>query len=294
MQPSARIATFMFHEVTDDPASSGYQRPRAMAYKHTSRAFAQYLDAIAGAPVSPTLVTETDLWAPRRHLFLTFDDGGSSALAVAAELERRGWRGHFFIVTSLVGTRGFLTADGIRQLHAAGHLIGSHSRTHPTIFRDLTLEQMVAEWRTSCAFLEDLVGEPVRTASVPGGHISRRVLSSADATGLSCLFTSEPWLTPRRFGDCSILGRFSVTTRTSPAHVRRLAQFRSWRRALIHRNLKVLLTKALPRLYRLYDRAVTRPFAPAPDGTPSARSEAPPPLEALLPGLSRDEGGAKP
>ena len=37
---------------------------------------------------------------------LTFDDGGPSALDAAGELAHRAWRGHFFIVTSLVGRAG--------------------------------------------------------------------------------------------------------------------------------------------------------------------------------------------
>jgi hypothetical protein len=42
-------------------------------------------------------------------VFLTFDDGGASALHPTADLlERRGWSGHFFVTTRRIGTPGFL------------------------------------------------------------------------------------------------------------------------------------------------------------------------------------------
>lgn len=253
-----QIASLMYHEVTDDPTGSGFQRPGAFPYKHSTAAFTEHLARIAGAPSVPGLVVDVDFTRSSRSLLLTFDDGGRSALTAAELLERRGWRGHFFIVTSLTGSRGFLDAPGIRALRAAGHLIGSHSHTHPNIFREQSPQRMVEEWRTSCDMIAQILGEPCVAASVPGGDISRRVLESASTAGLRYLFTSEPWLAPRRLGDCWILGRYSVKAGTPPARVAELARFRGWTRALVRRRLKVFATSAVPPLYRLYVRARTR------------------------------------
>jgi peptidoglycan/xylan/chitin deacetylase (PgdA/CDA1 family) len=248
----------MYHEVTDEPATSGFQRPGAFAYKHGTAAFDAHLQALIGAPAPPELVVDVDFERANRHLLLTFDDGGRSALTAAEHLSRHGWRGHFFIVTSLTGSRTFLDAEGIRELRRGGHLIGSHSHTHPNIFRAQSPAQMAEEWRTSCDAIAQILGEPCVTASVPGGDISRRVLESASTAGLRYLFTSEPWLAPRRIGDCWILGRYSVKTSTSAARVAELASFRGWTRALVRRRLKVLATSALPPVYRLYVRLRTR------------------------------------
>ena len=38
-----QIAAFTYHEVTDDPSSSGFQRLGAVPYKLTPRAFAEHL-----------------------------------------------------------------------------------------------------------------------------------------------------------------------------------------------------------------------------------------------------------
>src|SRR5207248_2822151 len=165
------------------------------------------LDAIGTGPVAPQLVTDIDLSAPGRHLLLTFDAGGRSALHIGDALCARGWRGHFFIVTNLLGVRTFLAPADIRQLRSCGHLIGSHSHTHPDIFNALSPRRMLEEWHASTDALSQVLGERCATAAVPGGDISPQVLESAAAAGLRALFTSEPWLVPRRVHGCWILGR---------------------------------------------------------------------------------------
>ena len=252
-----QIGSLMYHEVTDDPTTTGFQRPGAFAYKHSVAAFTEHLARIAATATHPALLSAVDFSIPHRHLTLTFDDGGKSALTAADLLGRHGWQGYFFIVTSLIGNRTFLDTAGVRALSEAGHEIGSHSHTHPSIFRELDPARMVDEWRVSSDTLSQITGRPCISASVPGGDISARVLESADAAGLRYLFTSEPWLVPRRVGGCTVLGRYSVKVSTSADTVGALARFQGWRSALVRRRLKVWATRALPPLYRLYIRART-------------------------------------
>ena len=75
--------------------------------------------------------------ARRPRVALTFDDGGASALDIAGMLERRGWRGHFFVTTSRIGEPGFVGPDAVRELAERGHDVGSHSHTHPTYMGNL-------------------------------------------------------------------------------------------------------------------------------------------------------------
>ena len=257
-----RIASFGYHEVTDDPTMSGFQRPAALPFKHTPRAFAEHLATVAAGPFVPGLIGDIDFTRPGRHVLLTFDDGGKSAVYVADQLSRRGGRGHFFIVTSLIGTRTFLDAADIRYLRSSGHVVGSHSHTHPDIFRDETPQRMIEEWRTSCGILADLLGEPCSIASVPGGDISTAVLRSAAPAGLRYLFTSEPWTAPRQMNGTWILGRFGPKVGTSPARVGALVRFHGWQSALLERRLKGVVRRSLPALYRFYVRRTTQDWVP--------------------------------
>lgn len=255
---SALVASFGYHDVTDDVGQSGFQRKGAVPYKLGPRQFREHLDRIAQAQHSPGLVTDLDLAGPGRHVLLTFDDGGKSALAAGDELSRRGWKGHFFITTGFIGHRTFLDASEIRQLRKAGHLVGSHSHTHPNIYRDLDPERMLVEWHQSSDILSQILGEPCLAGAVPGGDSSRTVLRSAGQSGLRYLFTSDPCLTPQVTAGCWILGRFCAKTSTTPEEIAQLAQFHRWVPKLLVRQLKGLARLSMPSLYRLYVRHATR------------------------------------
>ena len=257
MTARASVAGFMYHDVTDEPDASGFLQAGARPYKLSRRAFEFHLAGIAEARLAPSLVTDVDFSRPGRYLVLTFDDGGKSVLAAGETLARRGWKAHFFIVTSRIGERTFLNGPEIRELAACGHLVGSHSHTHPNIFRDLSPEHMREEWRVSRDVIAQILGAPCMAASVPGGDSSPLVLQAAADVGFAHLFTSEPVLTPQYVAGCWVLGRFAAKVGTSPARVRQLATFRGWAGALLVWRLKEAARAGLPRLYRAYVRAST-------------------------------------
>ena len=193
----------LYHDVVDKAQfdSSGFPGGDAAVYKLDLRKFRQHLDAIAKANPNVTL---------------TFDDGGVSARTyIADELEKRGWRGYFFIATNWIGRTGFLQADHIRELRDRGHIIGSHSCSHPTRMSRYTLGDIIHEWSRSCGILTEILGEPVRTASVPGGYYSEKVARAAALAGLETLYTSEPTADDDLVEGCVIKGRFMVQRHTS-------------------------------------------------------------------------------
>ena len=252
------VAALGYHDVTDSPQESGFQRKGAVPYKLGWSRFTEHLDRIAAGSLAPALVSSIDFSQPGHHLLLTFDDGGKSALAIGEELCRRNWRGHFFISTGLIGRRTFLTIEEIRQLRAAGHIIGSHSHSHPDIYRELRWEQMMVEWTQSADILAQILGEPCTAAAVPGGEISRQVLKSAAAAGLRYVFTSDPCPEPRIVGGAWVLGRFCVKASTAADEIADLSRFRRWRSKLLVRRLKQLAGRSLPPLYRFYVGYSTR------------------------------------
>lgn len=252
MTAQARIATFLYHDIVDDPQESGFQRRSAMVYKQSRALFAKHLDRIASNGLVAGRVTDLNFQQPGKHVLMTFDDGGRGALHAAEELNRRGWKGHFFVTTSLLGTSTFLDASAIRYLHSCGHVIGSHSHSHPDIFKALSFARMLAEWGQSCDLLSDLLGAPCVAASVPGGDVSRRVFQSADAAGIQFLFTSDPFLVPRQEGACRILGRICPKADIPLPALQRLAEFRGWTKEAVRGRVKSGLKTAFFPLYRIY------------------------------------------
>jgi peptidoglycan/xylan/chitin deacetylase (PgdA/CDA1 family) len=234
--------------------SVGFPGPLAGRYKLAPDAFEAHLDAI-GAEVS--------LWRPDRdsdHAALTFDDGGASALRAAEALEKRGWRGHFFITTGRIGTSGFLDAEGVRELTARGHAVGGHSHTHPTYFGKLSRSEQLEEWRRSRDALAELLGEPPPGASVPGGFFGPSVAETAAEAGYEWLMTSEPESKVRSEWGIPVIGRYTIRASTPAARAAayargaRLPRARMW----LEWNAKQRAKRISPRAFEAARRLRAR------------------------------------
>lgn len=189
----------MYHDVVENGnyAASGFPGEGADIYKLDRQDFARQLEAIRAAANSGVL--------------LTFDDGGVSAYdPIAGMLEQFGWRGYFFVTMERIGRPGFLNEEQIRGLDGRGHVIGSHSCSHPTRMAREPWDRLVAEWKGSTDRLAAIVGHPVKVASVPGGYYSRRVAEAAAQVGIETLFTSEPTTRVHTVDGCRVLGRYVV------------------------------------------------------------------------------------
>ena len=226
--------TLLYHDVVpgEDRSVSGFSGSDADLYKHSAAEFGRHIAAIASLRRPVLQVQDLDTHRPlRTPLLLTFDDGGRGALLAAKMIEAQGWRGHFFIATDRIGTPGFLSAEDIRELDRRGHIIGSHSATHPLRMAVLSPASILEEWRRSLSALAEILGKPLNAASVPTGSFSQQVAEAAGKAGIRYLFTSEP--TPHRssFRGVAIFGRYCAKQRTPPERVVDWVNGRFWIRA---------------------------------------------------------------
>lgn len=209
--PSAHVA-LVYHDVVTrrDREAVGFRGPVAGVYKLAPERFAAHLDALAATGV------RFGLGDSGASAMLTFDDGGASAMWIAAELERHGWRGTFFLVTARIGTPGFVDAAGVRELAGRGHEIGSHSHTHPPYMRQLDSRALGEEWSISRAALTEMLGSPPRSAAIPGGSLSRGVIEQVACAGYERLFTSTPTVRISRHSEMAIFGRYTIWANDPP------------------------------------------------------------------------------
>lgn len=127
------------------------------------------------------------------------------------------------MTTNYVGTPGFLDERDIRELHRRGHVVGSHSCSHPLRMGHGSPAQLADEWSRSCATLADIVGAAITVASVPGGDFAPAVAEAASAAGIRHLFTSEPTATATAAHGLVLQGRFTIQRWTTARTVRGLA-----------------------------------------------------------------------
>jgi peptidoglycan/xylan/chitin deacetylase (PgdA/CDA1 family) len=221
-----QLISLLFHDVyAVDPSESGFEGEGAARYKLPLTEFRQQLAQLATIlQAQPVLVGAPQPATTSPSVVITVDDGGLSYFtAVAGLLEERGWRGHCFVTTAWIDRPGFLNKEQLRELQARGHVIGSHSVSHPARFSACSRAAMLREWRDSLRTLQDILGTEVRTASVPGGYYSRQVAETATEAGITHLFTSEPETRISSVDGCQVLGRYAIRRGDGPDYPARLA-----------------------------------------------------------------------
>jgi peptidoglycan/xylan/chitin deacetylase (PgdA/CDA1 family) len=244
--------SLIYHDVIEKGAAhlSGFAGADADIYKLEKDFFETHLEKIEANNLKPELVTDFSKEGSSKT-FLTFDDGGKSAMEIADALERRGWRGHFFIATDFIDSPEFLTADEIRKLDDHGHVIGSHSASHPLRMSACSPAKMREEWKISSEKLSEILNKKIMVASVPGGQFSKEVAIAAEECGIKTLFNSEPVSSVYDVGKCKVFGRYSVQQMTSANEAAamasgdlmpRLKQYAFW-------NLKKTAKKAGGEIY---------------------------------------------
>lgn len=146
---------------------------------------------------------------PQGHVLLTFDDGGLSAYeTVFPLLDKFGFVGHFFIVTDDIDRPGFLSKEMIRELADTGHVIGSHSCSHPElIYVDhISLKNEMVQ---SKIILESILGRACSAFSIPTGEMNRSVVMAALDAGYQYVFSSTPGYL-RNYLPGSLISRWAV------------------------------------------------------------------------------------
>ena len=112
---------------------------------------------------------------------LTYDDGPNDAAtdALLELLAQRNARATFFMIGRFVSQR----PEIVRRVHAAGHLIGNHTQTHPWL-SFLSARAIREELRACNQALEDILGAPVHYLRPPHGARRPEVFRAAAELGL--------------------------------------------------------------------------------------------------------------
>jgi peptidoglycan/xylan/chitin deacetylase (PgdA/CDA1 family) len=185
------VTVLMYHAVTQGGLVAEGHDPR---YAVSRDAFRRQLALFRCLGYRPTSVAamRADGAGSARTVGMTFDDGWETDAGCAVpELLAAGGAGDFFVNTSTVGSRGYVSATELRDMHAAGMSIQSHGHTHRYL-DDLSTADIRAELEGSKKRLEDMLGAEVTLFAPAGGRMPGRAQRIARAVGYAAVCGSRP------------------------------------------------------------------------------------------------------
>jgi peptidoglycan/xylan/chitin deacetylase (PgdA/CDA1 family) len=188
----------MYHAIS--PGSSHPDWPWAVSMQQ----FRDQLDFLVqqgyATPTMGELVAAPHRWNGRTAI-ITFDDGYVDNLAACEELQKRGMRASWFIVSGSIGRAPGWAEDGrpagrllnageLREMQAAGMEIGSHTVNHARLtgVDDARLMQELAD---SKATLEDVLGNTVGSFAYPYGAWDARCAMAVKQAGYTAACTTQ-------------------------------------------------------------------------------------------------------
>ncbi len=200
-----RVPILMYH-------GFGASGEEASRYVIPGRAFARQMRVLALLRRRPIAFGELvrgmreGRLPPRGAVVITIDDGYRDNLEVAHPvLSRHGFGATLFLVSRKLavgndwdegpplGERPTLSAGQARELHAAGHEIGAHTRHHcslPEVDEATQREEIEGSKRE----LEAALGAPVATFAYPYGARDERAIAATGAAGFDGACTTHPEL----------------------------------------------------------------------------------------------------
>jgi len=171
----AQVPILMYHHISDAHPANLLDWSLTVTPAH----FSQQLDYLKAHNYHT--ITFNQLFAalyyhgplPRHPIILTFDDGYADAYRFAFPiLQAHGFSGMFYIITGVVGWRGYLNWIEIRRMLADGMQVGSHTIHHVNIGSTLLYSQTIAqeELQQSQARLQRELGVVIQQFCYPSGE----------------------------------------------------------------------------------------------------------------------------
>lgn len=229
---------FMYHDVIQDHLSeSGFNTPGANFYKTTTTVFESHISEIFQLISLGKVNYES--------VVLTFDDGGRSFYDIIAPLlEKYGFIGHFYIATQYIGSSSFLSENEIKDLSDRGHIIGSHSASHPSNIQKLTKEEIINEWTDSIVNLQTIVGKKITEISIPNGYFDANDVGLFKNLGIETIYTSN--LSDNvTINGINIIGRYCITKNTTQLEVQKMLTSRLYTAMIVCKQSVLNLIKNL-------------------------------------------------
>ena|SRR5439155_1833333 len=163
-------------------------------YSVTPETFVTHLQLVKESGVDivdPRTLCETS-YEHQNGCVFTFDDGTVDHFNVVLPLLRDfSVPGLFYVPTSKINGKGYLSRKQVQLLFAEGHTIGSHTSSHRRL-DVLSQTSIKAEVEDSCEIIYDITGELPHHFAPPGGYYNHEVQQTAQQAGYK-FFRTMRW-----------------------------------------------------------------------------------------------------
>lgn len=206
--PKPEVPILCYHRIRNSLASDS---KNMKTYSVTPSRFAEQMKALHDngfQTISPEQLYEYlvhDGNLPSKPILITFDDTREEQYRLgAAEMNKYGFKGVFFIMTVSINRPGYMTKNQIKNLSDNGHTIGAHSWNH-----HLATKYKGTDWDIQLLNpkkkLESITGKPVNYFAYPSGVWNKAAISKIKSSGYQLAFIlstkrdlDEPLYTVRR------------------------------------------------------------------------------------------------
>jgi len=180
-------------------------------YSVTPTAFAKQMKALSENGFHTILPAQLDEYLnhngklPSKPVMITFDDTREEQFSIgAAEMNKYGFKGVFFIMTISINRPKYMTNEQIKSLSDDGNVIGVHTWDH-----HMVTKYEGADWETQLTKpknkLEAITGKPVYYFAYPDGIWDRAAITQLQKNGYKLAFilstkrdSTQPLFTIRR------------------------------------------------------------------------------------------------
>ena len=185
------VPILCYHNIKDFDASSG---PMTKVYSVKPAGFAAQMKALSTAGYHTILPAQLyeylvhDGPLPSKPIMITFDDTRGEQYSIgAAEMEKYGFKGVFFVMTVSINRPNYLTKEQIAALSNTGHVIAAHTWDH-----HMVTKYSGEDWNTQLVEpktkLEEITGKPVTYFAYPFGLWNKEAIPEIKKSGYQMAF----------------------------------------------------------------------------------------------------------
>ncbi|HTL07656.1 MAG TPA: polysaccharide deacetylase family protein [Chitinophagaceae bacterium] len=190
-QALMQVPVLCYHNIK--PAMTGHQPGYTISIKRFEEQM-QWLWANGYHTITPGQLYAhytNGMALPRQPIIISFDDAHEEDFSIVAPLlDQKNMKAVFFIMTVVIGKKGYLTARQINALAGKGHIIGLHTWNHPDL-RKLKDNEWALQLDTAAATLRSITGTNPSTFAYPFGAWNEACIQQLQKRGIQTAFQLE-------------------------------------------------------------------------------------------------------